>query len=213
MASEYDLRGPARLGVEAAIWSGHKFLGGPTSGIVAGRRAFVRAMALQNRGLGRLMKVGKEGIAGAIAALEAWARRDHAAERAREEAIADLWLARLAGLPGIGLARHPDWTGNPITRVELRLGPEAPLHAWELAARCLAGRPAVALRDDLAEHQLLYLDPCNVTAEEAQVAAARIREAVEEAQARGDGRRLSWTDEKRARARASVPWLEEREDG
>ena len=39
------------------------------------------------------MKVGKEGIAGAIAALEAWERRDHAAVRARETAGA----ASLAG--------------------------------------------------------------------------------------------------------------------
>jgi D-glucosaminate-6-phosphate ammonia-lyase len=53
MASEYDLTGPVRLGADAVIYSGHKFMAGPTSGIVAGRRAMIRAISLQNRGIGR----------------------------------------------------------------------------------------------------------------------------------------------------------------
>jgi len=209
LASEYDLQGAVALGADAVIWSGHKFLGGPTSGIVAGRRALIRAMVLQNRGLGRLMKAGKEAIAGAVAALEAWGRRDHAAEAAREAAIVDGWLADLAGLAGIRCSRHADWTGNPITRVKLKIVPEtAGLHAWELAARCMAGTPAVALRDDLSMHQLIFLDPCNVTAEEAPVVTARIRSVLAAACAAGDGLKLTWQQEKRARGTAATPWLD-----
>ena len=74
----------SRSGADIAIYSAHKFLGGPTAGIVAGAKELVRATYLQNIGIGRGMKVGKEGIAGAIAALEAWATRDHAAIRARQ---------------------------------------------------------------------------------------------------------------------------------
>ena len=80
-ASEYDLRGFVAAGADIAIYSAHKFLGGLTAGIVAGRKDLVRAAYLQNGGIGRGMKVGKEGIVGAIAALEAWAQRDHAAHR------------------------------------------------------------------------------------------------------------------------------------
>ena len=47
-----------------ALYSAHKFLGGPTAGIVAGRKDLVRAAFLQNHGIGRGMKVGKEGIVG-----------------------------------------------------------------------------------------------------------------------------------------------------
>ena len=83
-ASEYDLKGFLSRGADIALYSGHKFLGGPTSGIVAGRKDLVRAAYLQNRGIGRGMKVGKESIAGVMAALEAWERRDHAGIRARE---------------------------------------------------------------------------------------------------------------------------------
>ena len=52
MASEYDLRSPVERGADLVIYSAHKFLGGPTGGIVAGRKDLVRAAYLQNRGLG-----------------------------------------------------------------------------------------------------------------------------------------------------------------
>lgn len=207
MASEYDLTGAVALGADVVIWSGHKFLGGPTSGIVAGRAQMIRAMVLQNRGLGRLMKAGKEAIVGAVAALEAWGQRDHAAEAAREAAIVDLWLADLADLPGITARRHGDWTGNPITRVRLKLGPEAGLYAWELASRAMAGNPAVALRDDLSMHNLIFLDPCNVSVEEAPVVSARIREICDAARAKGDGLQRNWSEEKVARGQAATPWI------
>ena len=94
-ASEYDLKGFLAQGADVAIYSGHKFLGGPTTGIVAGRKDLVRAGYLQNRGIGRGMKVGKESIAGVMAALEAWEKRDHAGIRRRERQALDLWLATL----------------------------------------------------------------------------------------------------------------------
>ena len=80
-ASEYDLRGFLAQGADIVIYSGHKFLGGPTSGIVAGRKDLVRAAYHQNRGIGRGMKVGKESIVGVMAALEAWESRDHETAR------------------------------------------------------------------------------------------------------------------------------------
>lgn len=200
MASEYDLTGPVALGAEAAIYSGHKFLSGPTSGIIAGKVDFLRSVALQIRGVGRILKAGKEGIIGAVAALEAWTSRDHTAARAEEDRINTLWFERLYGLDGLTLAPHLDWTGNPITRVEIRVDHgQAGLFAWELAERLMARDPAIAVRDDLAEHQRIYLDPCNVTYDEAGLVAAAIREVIEAAQANGDGCRVTWSEVKRRR--------------
>jgi L-seryl-tRNA(Ser) seleniumtransferase len=90
-ASEYDLQGFLAQGADIALYSSHKFLGGPTAGIVAGRKDLVRAAFAQNGGIGRGMKVGKEGMVGTIAALEAWEKRDHALVRARETAYLELW--------------------------------------------------------------------------------------------------------------------------
>lgn len=71
-ASEYDLRGFLEAGADIVLYSSHKFLGGPTGGIVAGRKDLVRAAFIQNGGIGRGMKIGKESVLGTMAALEAW---------------------------------------------------------------------------------------------------------------------------------------------
>ncbi len=206
MASEYDLTGAIAAGADLVIWSAHKFLGGPTAGIVAGRKDLVRAAYLQSRGIGRAMKVGKEGIVGAIAALEAWGRRDHAAARARETAIVAAWLAALADAPGLTLRRLPDWTGNPIDRVEIGVGEAAGLFAWELADRLAARTPSIRVRDDLVETGIVHLDPCNLDAAEAELVATAIRAEIEAARAQGDGRRLSHAEYRTAGLAAALAW-------
>ena len=53
------------------------------------------------------MKVGKESIAGTIAALEAWEKRNHAAVRARESGYHMLWPESLSKVPGLRPAIVP----------------------------------------------------------------------------------------------------------
>src|SRR4029077_4709011 len=116
-ASEYDLRGPLAAGADLPRDSPHKFRGGPPRGIAAGRRDLVRASFLQNGGIGRGMKVGKEGIAGTIVALEAWEKTDHVARRRDERRRLDAWLAALAERRGVVATIVPDPTGNPVDRL------------------------------------------------------------------------------------------------
>lgn len=162
-ASEYDLRGFIARGADLALYSAHKFLGGPTAGIVAGAKALVRAAYLQNHGIGRGMKVGKEGIFGTMAALEAWASRDHAAVRERERAHLHLWRDGLAGLPGVRSSLEPDPTGNPLERLRIDIDARAAgITAWDLVDQLAAGEPPVIARDHEAELGYFYLDPCNL---------------------------------------------------
>ncbi len=208
MASEYDLQGPIALGASAVIYSGHKFLSGVTSGIVAGSEDLVRALYLQHRGIGRTMKAGKESVVGAMAALELWETRDHDAERASEEARVDRWLEALSSISGLDLSRHADWTGNPIIRLKIVVRPEkARAYAWEVAARlALRKNPRIVLRDDLVEHGELYLDPCNVTDDEAEIVADAIVEEMQRFQDEGGGLRRSWSDVKREREAGILGW-------
>ena len=174
-ASEYDLRGFLAKGADLVAYSAHKFLGGATAGIVTGRKDLVRAAFLQNCGIGRGMKVGKEGIAGAIAALDAWAKRDHAAVRARETGYLNLWMERLARVPGLKPTIEPDPTNNPLDRLKLAVDPVAAgTTAWALAAALAAGEPPIIVRDHEAEHGYFFLDPCNLHPGEAEVVAAQI---------------------------------------
>ena len=142
---------------------------------IAGRKDLVRAAFLQNNGIGRGMKVGKESIAGAMAALEAWAQRDHAAVRGFERDHLELWLECLGRLPGLAVSMVPDPTDNPLDRLEVRVDPEqAGTTAWALAAALAAGQPPVIVRDHEVEHGRFYLDPCNLHPGEAEQVAEAV---------------------------------------
>ena len=170
-ASEYDLRGFLARGADIAVYSGHKFLGGPTSGIVAGKQALVEAAALQNRGIGRGMKVGKESIAGVMAALQAWQTRDHAKIRAQEDAALALWRESLQEFDELDCTLVPDPTGNPLQRLRVRVLAHGKWSARSLADALAAGEPPLMVRDYQTDLGYFDLDACNLHPGEAKVVA------------------------------------------
>ncbi|WP_062014501.1 aminotransferase class V-fold PLP-dependent enzyme [Aureimonas sp. AU4] len=181
-ASEYDLKGFLAQGADLALYSSHKFLGGPTGGIVAGRKDLVRAAYMQNNGIGRGMKVGKEGIVGTIAALEAWETRDHDGIRARERAALDLWRDALEPFEGVDPVVDPDPTHNPLDRLRVHIDPpRAHITAWDLADQLGRGERPVIVRDHEVEHGYFYLDPCNLHPGQAEIVAERLGEELEAA--------------------------------
>lgn len=206
-ASEYDLRGFLAAGADIALYSSHKFLGGPTAGIVAGRRDLVAAAFLQNGGIGRGMKVGKEGVAGTIAALEAWERRDHAAVRARETEALQLWREALQGRPGVAATVAPDPTDNPLERLRVAIDPAAAhITAWDLADRLAAGDRPVIVRDHEVEHGYFLMDPCNLHPGEAAIVAARLGEELDAALASNEIIATPVSARRARRAQSRLAW-------
>jgi D-glucosaminate-6-phosphate ammonia-lyase len=186
-ASEYDLRVFLATGADLALYSSHKFLGGPTGGIVAGRKALVRAAYLQNGGIGRGMKVGKEGMVGTIAALQAWERRDHAGIRARETASLALWTTALENRPGVTVVMEADPTHNPLDRLKVHLDPaQTHITAWDFADALASGPRPVIVRDHEIEHGHFYMDPCNLHPGEDAIVAERLVEELEKARRSND---------------------------
>ncbi len=178
-ASEYDLQGFVAAGADLAIYSAHKFMGGPTAGIIAGRRDLVRAAYLQNIGIGRGMKIGKESMAGAIRAMEMWMVRDHAAARATERAALEMWMAQLAGIPGIMPRIMPDPTGNPLDRLQVDVDPAGSGSTAAAIARHLAGLdPAIIVRNHEVELGYFQLDPCNLAPGQAEIVGRTLREVL-----------------------------------
>jgi L-seryl-tRNA(Ser) seleniumtransferase len=111
-AAEPDLRPYLAAGADLVITSAHKLMGAPTSGMICGRKDLIRACYLQNWGIGRAMKVGKEGIAGCMAAVERWYSRDQGEEAARYARLAAILAERLdaspAGKPSAVIVKIPD---------------------------------------------------------------------------------------------------------
>lgn len=176
-ASEYDLTGFLKAGADVVIYSGHKFLSGTTSGIVAGPKEVIRGVYLQSHGIARGMKVGKEGIVGAMVALRTWEKRDHAAVRAKEEGYLKLWKERLEKIPGLTPVITPDPTNNPLSRLQVFVdAKKANITAWDLADRLSAGDPPIIVRAHEAELHFFFLDPCNLHPGQETIVAGRIEE-------------------------------------
>ncbi|NVD41019.1 aminotransferase class V-fold PLP-dependent enzyme [Ensifer sp. HO-A22] len=181
-ASEYDLKLFLEQGADIVLYSGHKFLGGPTSGIVAGEKTLVRNAFLQNLGIGRGMKVGKESMLGVMAALIAWETRDHQGIRDREAGYLNLWRDTLDGRPGIKPVIEADPTGNPLDRLRVTIDPEeAHITAWDLADALACGTPPIIVRDHEVEHNYFYLDPCNLHPGQETIVANRLSEELTKA--------------------------------
>ena len=181
-ASEYDLTGFLKDGGDLVLYSSHKFLGGPTGGIVAGRKDLVRAAYMQNNGVGRGMKVGKESIVGAIAALQTWEKRDHPGIREREQRALNLWQDTLSQRPGVRAEIVADTTGNPLDRLKVSINPEITnITAWDLADALARGVTPVIVRDHEVEHGFFYLDPCNLHPGQEEIVLKRFVEELDTA--------------------------------
>lgn len=206
-ASEYDLKGFLARGADVVVYSAHKFLGGPTAGIVAGRLDLTRASFLQNMGIGRGMKVGKEGMLGTIAALEAWETRDHAGIRSREAGYLQLWHDRLSRHAGVFPEIEADPTFNPLDRLKVRVDPVlARISAWDLADAMARGDRPVIVRDHEVENGYFYLDPCNLHRGEETVVADRLDEELARARTTNASSPTLIADRRRTRFEAALRW-------
>lgn len=158
----------AECGADLAVFSGGKALRGPqASGLMLGRAALVNAAAANATPLQRLaraLKVGKEEICGLVAAVERYLSLDHQRVLVHFEAVVRTWCEALAGVPGVQARRgFPNQAGQPIPRLVLELGPEAPCSAAELQDALWAGDPRIAVLPGPAG--VLYVSPDTLAGE------------------------------------------------
>lgn len=197
----------ARLGVDLVAVSGGKWIGGPAaSGFLYGRADLIRSAALQqqdqdvrietwhgapliadgtvagppHQGIGRALKVGKEEIAGLVAALRAYAARDHAADQARWTAACETVAEALAGIPGVEAhvlapdGRERGWPIAEIALDERQLG----LTAYEVVTALADGEPPIALDEAVAWRGALRVTPTHLRDGEERVVATALAAAL-----------------------------------
>jgi len=179
-AAQHALRGYIAAGADLLIKSAQKVHAGLTAGIIAGRLDLVRACLLQERGIGRPMKAGKEGIVGAIAALRRWNEHDDRARRRAWDARADLARDALRGVRGLTATLIDDPLGNPFRRVRIGVDPaRSGINAWELAAALMDGDPGIVVWDYDVDRGFIMLDPRPCADEDMAFACGRVRAIVE----------------------------------
>ncbi|MFQ5731328.1 MAG: aminotransferase class V-fold PLP-dependent enzyme [Planctomycetaceae bacterium] len=164
------------LGCDLVIVSAHKYLCSTTAGIVAGRRELVDAVYLQNRGIGRGMKAGKEAIFGATAALEYRMTEDIPAWTAEQDRKVQRILDALSDVPGLQLSVDPAPDGCPFSRTRLTPDPHVSGHtALSLTAALAEGNPTVVARAHHAEDGYINLDAIEMTDEEIDFVCDKVR--------------------------------------
>jgi len=175
-ASESSMREIIHYGADLICFSGHKFLQGPTSGIMAGTHELIGACLVHLlHGIGRAMKVGKEGIVGAIAALERWERLDHEGIREQCESVLEAYVSAIPVEKGVRCSLVDDPTGNPIRRVRVAVDPsEAGITAFQVAQMLGTLHPPIIVRDDEIDAGYFELDPCNLSPTDATAVGREI---------------------------------------
>ena len=163
-AAEADLGTYIARGADLVTYSGGKAIGGPTCGFIAGRAPMIEACELQDRGIARTMKVGKEQIAGLLTALDEFACR---------EAGSDVLDALYAGLAAIADVRIvPDRARREIRRVALDL-PAARLR--DLVTFLRDGCPSIRTRNHQLGEGYVLFDPREMRLDQVPTVVARVR--------------------------------------
>lgn len=173
-AAEVDLQQYWRQGASAVIYSGHKAIGGPTSGLILGTDVFMQACRLQEKGYGRAMKIGKENIMGLYAALDAYVRRSPGQEAAHYGAVIEALEAALRGIPGLRTKRAMDAT-RPIPRLQAIVEASSGLSARDAIRLLEAGSPSIRTRNHLADEGILQFDPRELKLEDIERIGAALR--------------------------------------
>ena len=172
-AAEEDLRRYVALGADLVTYSGGKAIGGPTAGFIAGRRDLIDACELQQRGIGRAMKVGKEQIVGLMTALERYAERDAAATRVRLTSIVGILSNGLAGVNGLHTYVKPDEAGRGIERLALERSDGGDIR--ELVKSLAGGSPSIRTRNHHLDDGVALVDPREIDEAQARIIVARVR--------------------------------------
>lgn len=185
-AAEPEPRMFLRAGADLVITSMQKQFASFTAATVAGRMDLVRAAYFQERGIGRPMKIGKEGVVATMAALERWEAIDRKQQAAKLEERLRYGRERLSRSPGITVTTELNSTSRLFSRLLLHVDPcQAGLTAYELATGLMALKPAIAVRNLMADIGLLQIDLRRASDEQTEIIISGIEHVCRSAGVRG----------------------------
>jgi L-seryl-tRNA(Ser) seleniumtransferase len=202
-----NLRRFVAAGADLVAFSGGKAIGGPqATGILVGRAELIDSVALQHQdmdvfpetwawrerflksgrlpgpphhGLGRAMKVGKEEIAGLVAALQRFLALDQDAERQRQVIQLRSIIDAVSGLPVVRSTelRDDPEDGWPVAVVRLDEGALG-RRAEDVVNELLGGDPAIAVSQAFLHQRGIGFSASTLRAGEAELVAERLQQVL-----------------------------------
>jgi L-seryl-tRNA(Ser) seleniumtransferase len=180
-----------QLGADLAVFSGGKGLCGPQpSGLILGRKDLVNACAFANspnHAIGRPNKMGKEEVAGVLAAVKWFLNLDQKARIEQWEGQVAHILRELNGIAGVNAERYPTGeSGGPCPRVRVRID-EARLGRTmgQILKSLRAGDPWIAVGPSSSpsgagltdKSEGFFVNPQTLDPGEEEIVARRLRQA------------------------------------
>ncbi|OCG07134.1 L-seryl-tRNA selenium transferase [Gilliamella sp. wkB178] len=179
-AAEEDLQTYYQQGADLVIYSGAKAIEGPTSGLVIGRQQFVEWVKLQSQGIGRPMKVGKEGILGLTKAIELYVTDPR--QETGQQMVTKMtpFIEKLNAIDGISARVVWDGAGRDIARAEISFDAKViGKSATEMIHLMKQGEIAVYFREYKANEGKLDADVRSVTAEQLDIIYNKIKRIIQ----------------------------------
>lgn len=159
-AAEEDLSKYHDLGADFVCYSGAKAISGPTSGFAACKsNEYANNMRLQYKGIGRVMKIGKENCMGLVKAIEIYQRnKGYVPPVSFDELKA--FNQKANEIKGITASIIQDEAGREIYRSKLNIdGQEYGLDAKQLVKALENNDPKIYTRDYQANMGSIAIDP------------------------------------------------------
>lgn len=177
-AAEEDLQSYYRSGADLVIYSGAKAIEGPTSGLVIGKNQYVEWVKRQSAGIGRAMKVGKEGILGLTCAIEHYLTAEKESGAQMVEKMTP-FIKMLNALDGVTSRVVWDAAGRDIARTEIKFDEAVTnIATSNLVAELKKGEYAIYFRGYKANEGIIEADVRSVNAQQLEIIARRIAEVL-----------------------------------
>ena len=210
-ASEEYMEDFFQLKPDICIFSAHKFMGSLTAGIVAGRKKHIKNIYLQNLGIGRGFKVGKEAIYAAIIAVENWYKKNWKDELIKQSKILQFWINFInkKNYAGINYEVVADPTGNKINRLRIFVNSrKANFTIYSLAYFLEKNKPSIYVRDDLIFLNHFDLDTCNLKINQEKVVIREIDKVINKLTNKKIKHNITLSDYKKLSKSQWLGWLD-----
>lgn len=177
-AAEEDLFKFIKAGADLVIYSGAKAIEGPSSGLVIGKEEYINWVRLQNDGIGRSMKIGKDNILGLLAAIENYL--DNGSESGESMKLRlEPFISELNKINYVSAKEVQDSSGRDIFRAEITISSPTK-SAFDVVRELKAGKLAIYTRDYQANNGKLELDIRQVNKEEMMMIVKKLEDILKE---------------------------------
>ncbi len=176
-AAEEDFRKYIAMGADLVMYSGAKALEATTSGFVTGKKEYIEYAKKQYHGIGRPMKIGKEGIMGLLKALDLYEHKDREKEVEKNIAKVKYLCEEINKIPGLKAIQIQDEAGRAIYRarvmVDTAVGNKK---IEEINKELRAGDPLIHCRAEFLNLGKLDFDPRPLCKGDKELIVSRLKE-------------------------------------